>query len=1033
MMKAGHAVHRIEPLAAGRWLAAFSTRSPSLMEDLRAIYGGDEPLLRKRLSLYVRTLERFVERYGPDEPALIVRSPARINLRGMHVDTHGGSLNLMTHPRETVMVVGRGETDRVEVVNVEGERFPDAVFDIRAETGGEAFAQDWMTFIESAGVRSGIQACPGHWSHYVRGGILCVQHRFRDRDLVGFRAVVNSDIPRGAALSSSHALVLVTVLAALAVNGLWLPPRDLILAVQEGEWFTGARSGLSDQGAMVLCRRGEVLNTPLYREGLASSVQTYVPWPSEYEILVIHSFRSRSLSGAEQVAYTAPRFAYSIGLDLFKTELLARGLPARFTESLGGLADVSARSFELYGGVGTIYEVLKAIPDEVSLEDLRARYPSLDIQSPYRRYFGALPESRRPNTFDLRGPLLYGIAESARAARFAEALREGRIEEAAALMCIGHDGDRHVRYRPDTGEAFPYRSLSDDGYLDRLLSDLASGDPRRVARAQLKRQPGSYRASSPALDAIVDIALDAGALGACLTGAGIAGHALALAPRENVEAIRRAIQDRYYGRHRDQLLGDIARTEADFETGITVNRSVARADLLPPLIRDLPPPGVLRGLRRAEEAAGTSRGVRAKRLRLLRLIRASGPGGFSPEALAEALGLCDAILEAVPPRPIALLIPAAGYGTRIAQAVGGYGRKHRLFLGDEILLLTLRNVSSYSNLVVVVTGPDSQEDIQSVLEGSEIGPRNGYTVRYAMQKDRLGDGDAALVGLDALRDFEGDVLVVWGDNPVKAPDTLHRMVRMHQALGLAALTTPTIGSEEPYAPLVREQGRVVWNWQKADAEAGIAGAIRARAHFGETNVGLHIGRARDLRRALTELRDRFLRTPAYLSWTQHGRARGERPPEYYLSDCVRVLAAEGLEVAAPCIAQPIDRLSVNNPEDLDRVRRFYRERSPRALLIVEEQNDEAIVRLLGLDRDDGLVRREHTPWLLHFRHLSADDPQDLRRYVNELSRRMRKEMEIDVAGPLPGWSYDDIVERGDTESFREAIRTRRRGDVETRR
>jgi len=388
--------------------------------DLR----GDEPLLRGRLSLYAEALERFVERYGRDEPALIVRSPARINLRGMHVDTHGGSLNLMTHPRETVMVVGRGETDRVEVVNVEGDRFPDAAFDIRAETRGEAFSHDWMTFIESSGVRSGIQACPGHWSHYVRGGVLCVQHRFQDRGLVGFRAVVNSDIPRGAALSSSHALVLVTVLAALAVNGLWLPPQDLILAVQEGEWFTGARSGLSDQGAMILCRRGEVLNAPLYREGLASSVPTYVPWPPEYEILVIHSFRSRSLSGAEQVAYTAPRFAYSIGLDLFKTELLARRLPVRFAESLRGLADISARSFEPYGGVGTIYEVLKTIPDEISLEDLRTRYPNLDIQSPYRRYFGTLPESRRPDTFDLRGPLLYGIAESVRASRFAEALRE---------------------------------------------------------------------------------------------------------------------------------------------------------------------------------------------------------------------------------------------------------------------------------------------------------------------------------------------------------------------------------------------------------------------------------------------------------------------------------------------------------------------------------------------------------------------------------------------------------------------------------
>jgi len=1026
------AIHRIEPLRADRWLAAFSARSPALMEEFRVICGEDESFLQERLGLYVRALERFIERYGRGEPALIVRSPARINLRGMHVDTHGGPLNLMTHQRETVMVVSRGETDLVEVVNVEGDLFPDAAFDIRTEAGCDAFSKDWMTFIESSGVRSGIQVCPGNWSHYVRGGVLRVQHRFRDRALVGFRAVLGSDIPRGAALSSSHALVLVTVLATLVVNGLWLAPRDLILAVQDGEWFTGARSGLSDQGAMVLCKRGDVLNAPLYREGLATSTPTYVPWPPGYAVLVIHSFWSRSLSGAEQIAYAVPRFAYSIGLDLFKAELYARGLPDRFTESLRGLSDISPRSFERYGGLRTIYEVLKAMPGEISLGDLRTQYPSLDIDGPYRRYFGSVPEPSRPIVFDLRGPLLYGIAESARAARFAEALREERIEEAAELMGIGHDGDRHVRYRPDTGETAPYRSPSDDAYLDGLLSDLARRDSTRVARAQLERQPGSYRASSPALDAIVDIALDAGAIGACLTGAGIAGHVLALAPRENVENVRRAVQERYYERHRTQLLGDVARTEADFAAGIVVNRSVAGAGLLPPPVRDLNPPGVLRGIRCSEAAAGTSRPVRAKRLRLLRLIRGSGPRGFSPEALAEAMDLCNEILEIAPPRPMAVLVPAAGYGTRIADAVGGYERKHRLFLGDEILLLTLRNVSPYSDLVAIVTGPNNLEDIRNVLEGSEIGPRNGYTVRYVIQEDRLGDGDAILMGLGALEEFDGDVLVIWGDNPVKAPDTVRRMVRMHRALGTVALTTPTIGSERPYAPIVREWGRAVWNWQKADEEAGIAGAIRARARFGETNVGLHIARAQDLQCALTGLRDRFLRTPAYLSWSRYGRSRGERPPEYYLSDAVRILAAEGLEVAAPCIGQPMDRLSVNNPEDLDRVRRFYRERSPRALLVIEEEGNETVVRLLGLDRNDRLILHGRTPWLQHFRRLPAADLQDVHRYVTDLSLRMREEMSIEVVGPLPGWSYDDLLERGGADDFREEIQTRRRGDKKKR-
>ena len=1024
VIKTNSAMHRIEPLTAHRWLTAFTTRSAALMDELKVIYGEDESLLQERLSLYVRALKRFIERYGSDEPVLIVRSPARINLRGMHVDTHGGCLNLMTHHRETVMVVALEETDRVEVVNVERGSFPDAAFDIGEEIGRGEFSQDWMTFIESSGVRSRVREDPGHWSHYIRGGVLSVQHRFRDRPLVGFRAVVNSDIPRGAALSSSHALVLVTVLAALAVNGLWLEPPALILAVQDGEWLTGARSGLSDQGAMVLCRRGQVLNAPLFRESLASLDPSYVPWPQGYEILVIHSFRSRSLSGAEQVTYTTPRFAYSIGLSLLKEELCARRLPAPFVESLRGLSDISPQTFEPYGGLRTIYEVLRTLPCEISLDDLRTRYPSVDIEGPYRRYFGSLPEQSRPTAFDLRGPLLYGIAESARAARFVEAIREERIEEAAELMCIGQDGDRHVRYRPDTGETVPYRSPSDDAYLDGLLADLASGDSARIVRAQLERQPGSYRASSPALDSIVDIALDAGAIGACLTGAGIAGHVLALVPPKKVEEVRRAVQTRYYERHRTQLLGDIARTEADFAAGIVVNRSIAPAGLLPPPTRNTHPPGVLRGLRRVEQEAMTPRDVRAKRLRLLRLVRTSGPNGLRPEALIEAMKLAEEILAVTGPRPIALVLPAAGYGTRIADAVGGYGRKHRLFLGDEILLLSLRNVSPYSNLVVIVAGPGTLEEIRRTVEGSEIVPQNGYTVRYVVQEDRLGDGDAVLTGLSALDDFDGDVLVVWSDNPIKSPDTIRHMVQIHQALGVAALTIPTLGSERPYAPLLRKGGRVVWNWQKADEGAGIADATRSRIRFGETNVGLYIGQVRDLRRGLNHLRRRFLRTPAYLSWSRYGKSLGERPPEYYLADIVRILAAEGLEIAAPCIGRPMDRLSVNNPEELDRVRQFYRERSPRTLLIVEKKQNEAIVRLLGLDRDDRLILHARTPWLQHFRRLPADDPEGLERYMSHLAHRMRHEMGIEVVGPLPGWSYNDVLERGGTDVLGAEIRRR---------
>ena len=89
-------------------------------------------------------------------------------------------------------------------------------------------------------------------------------------------------------------------------------------------------------------------------------------------------------------------------------------------------------------------------------------------------------------------------------------------------MSMGHDGDR-VR-RPD---GRPYSVDVSDAALKRAANE---GTP-------IEMLSGAYGASSPALDWLVDQFFLAGALGASLTGAGLAGTVVALCDTDRADMI----------------------------------------------------------------------------------------------------------------------------------------------------------------------------------------------------------------------------------------------------------------------------------------------------------------------------------------------------------------------------------------------------------------------------------------------------------------------------------------------------------------
>lgn len=512
---------------AKTWLRALESPDDGFRRVLNDTYAPDEDVLSERRALLRAVVGRFLERFG-DRPLRLVRCPGRINLRGMHVDTHGGYLNLMTHQRE-VVVAATGSDDATAVFANTDPAFEEVGFDVTESGSRPGLGGDWMGFITQPEVRAEVEARRGHWGHYLKGCFLNVQHRFPERPLRGLRGVVGSDLPRGAALSSSAALCTAVTMAALVHNGLGLEREDLVPAAREAEWYTGSRCGLSDQTAMILAGKNEVLNVAIFAPELGFATARRLRFPDELRILVVNSYTERSLSGAALAGYTMNRFAYSLAIEILRQEARAQGAPERLTAKMDRLSNLTPATLAPMGGVRFLYRLLLSIPENLSLDELRSRYDLPNIEESYQRYFGTVAPSERPDLVALRGPLLFGIAESERARVFADALEAGAWDEAGRLMRIGHDGDRRVR-----ADGSPYEYDVSDGALRRLAESAGA----------IQGCPGVYGASIPALDALVDAALDAGALGASLTGAGMAGSVLALCRAAQAEGIAQALRRR---------------------------------------------------------------------------------------------------------------------------------------------------------------------------------------------------------------------------------------------------------------------------------------------------------------------------------------------------------------------------------------------------------------------------------------------------------------------------------------------------------
>jgi N-acetylgalactosamine kinase len=519
-----------------------------LLDELAVLYSENTEDIKRHLELYLPLLKLAQDKIGKEKIAAIVRSPGRLNVMGRHVDHQGGNCNLMTIGFETLLAVHPRDDDMVCLYHVDEKNFASTSFSI-GELVSDLPWDDWHSLVNSEKLAGLISDYGVDWSQYVKAAVLRLQKKFINQKLRGMDIFVSGNVPMAAGLSSSSSLVVGVADATVAVNKLDTFPAQLVTLCGEGEWFVGTRGGSADHAAVKLGERGKVVKVTFFD----FAVEDIVAFPEGYVMAVCDSGIKARKSSSAKDQFNHRICCYRIGFMLIKKMF------PQFAHLLKHLRDVNTRTLGL--PLSWIYRILLHLPEYATLDELQNLLPAEDL-----RALCANHKAPADGLYPIRGVVLFGLSEFERSRLYADCLKNGDLATIGKLMNTSHDGDRVSRH--SDGKETHFNADCSNSALLKLMEDLESGDPKRVIKAQLQWQSGSYHCSIPAIDKMVDIALDTdGVIGAQLAGAGLGGCMMVLTRESAIKKLIKNLKIQYY-------------TPAKIKNKILICRPVSGAGLL---------------------------------------------------------------------------------------------------------------------------------------------------------------------------------------------------------------------------------------------------------------------------------------------------------------------------------------------------------------------------------------------------------------------------------------------------------------------
>lgn len=241
------------------------------------------------------------------------------------------------------------------------------------------------------------------------------------------------------------------------------------------------------------------------------------------------------------------------------------------------------------------------------------------------------------------------------------------------------------------------------------------------------------------------------------------------------------------------------------------------------------------------------------------------------------------------------LILAAGKGTRMKSDLPKVIHKVNGIPMVKKILNELEKLGTEENILIL--GHKKEEILKELGE-----------IKYAVQEEQLGTGHAIMQAENLLKDYEGDVMILYGDTPLLRHETLKAMYEAHKKSGVAT-TILTSVYENPFG-----YGRIVKNGEKVTAIVEEKEADEETKKIKEVNAGVYCCNAKELFAALKKV------------------TNNNEKGEYYLTDIVGIQVGEGKTVASFVLEDNREILGVNSKVELAEASKILRERKNTSLM-----------------------------------------------------------------------------------------------------
>lgn len=245
-------------------------------------------------------------------------------------------------------------------------------------------------------------------------------------------------------------------------------------------------------------------------------------------------------------------------------------------------------------------------------------------------------------------------------------------------------------------------------------------------------------------------------------------------------------------------------------------------------------------------------------------------------------------------RPIRAIIPAAGKGKRLQKVSGDIPKAMFQVAGRPMLEVVLENIGFIAPQDVYIVVGYGKEQVMAHF---------GERYCYNEQTQQLGTGHAVMTCAEDFKDFDGDVLITFGDMPLFRRSEMEKMCRQHAENGAdCTLMTAENPSLTMWARVVRdEQGEFAAIVEGKDCTA-------EQAQIKELFSGVMVFNSRSLFEVLPQV----------------GCANVQQ--EYYVTEVPELMVKKGMKVCTYFTVDGDDLRGINTPEDLEACERILQAR-----------------------------------------------------------------------------------------------------------